>query len=80
MLGYNPGIYKFVADNEIDGFWSYKLNRIVSISDRVWKQGPRGGVKIVKSRSYDLLPQGYITNDKKWMKKFAWAKLSAKSI
>lgn len=80
MLGYNPGIYKVVADKEIKDYWFSKLNRIITISDRVWKQGPRGGVKIIKSRSYDLPPLGYITADQKWMKKFAWIKLSAKSV
>jgi hypothetical protein len=79
MLGYNPGVYKVVADKEINGHWFPKLNRIITISDRVWKQGPRGGVKMVKGRNWDF-PMGYITTDEKWMKKFAWVKLSAKSI
>jgi len=48
------------------------------ISDRVWLQGPRGGVKIVKDRS--LYPTGYITSNPKWMEKFAWIKLKAKPL
>jgi hypothetical protein len=79
MLGYNPGVYKIVA-NRHTGNWYPKLNRIISISDRVWKQGPKGGVKIVKSRSYDVPPLGYITTDEKRMKEFAWIKLSAKTV
>ena len=50
------------------------------ISDRVWLQGPRGGVKIVKDHGYDLYPRSYVTTNSKWMKKFAWAKLKAKPI
>jgi len=55
--------------------------------DRVWMQGPRGGVKIVKNRLHkhwsDKSNQGklgYVTNNKELMKDFAWIKLSAKEI
>jgi hypothetical protein len=50
------------------------------ISDRVWRQGPRGGVKIIRDRGYDLYPTTYITNNPKWMQKFAWVKLKAKPL
>jgi len=50
------------------------------ISHRVWRQGPRGGVKIVRDRGYDLYPITYITTNPKWMKKFAWVKLKAKPL
>jgi hypothetical protein len=50
------------------------------ISHRVWRQGPRGGVKIVQNRGYNLYPTGYITTNPKWMQKFAWVKLQARPI
>ncbi len=50
------------------------------ISHRVWRQGPRGGVKIVKDRGWDLVPATYITTNPKWMQKFAWAKLKARPL
>jgi hypothetical protein len=50
------------------------------ISHRVWRQGPRGGVKIVRDRGWDLYSTTYITNNPKWMQKFAWVKLKARPI
>jgi hypothetical protein len=50
------------------------------ISHRVWRQGPRGGVKIIRDRGYDLYPITYITTNPKWMKKFAWIKLKARPL
>jgi hypothetical protein len=76
---YTTGVYKVVADKEINGRWFPQLNRVMSFSDRVWKQGPKGGVKIVKSRSWPY-PVGYITTDEKWMKKFTWIKLKAQAL
>lgn len=75
-----PGVYKIVADRDFNLGWFPQLNKVIQVSDRVWKQGPRGGVKIIKDRSWELYPMGYITTDEKWMKKFAWVKLSAKSL
>ncbi len=74
---YQAGVYKVVADKDFSGTWFPKLNRIITMSDRVWKQGPKGGVKIIKNRGWRLYPTGYITTDEKWMKKFAWVKLKA---
>ena len=71
------GVYSVVADKGINHAWFPELNRLITASDRVWKQGPKGGVKIVKSRDW-LYPIGYITTNDEWMKKFAWIKLKAK--
>jgi hypothetical protein len=71
------GVYSVVAEKGINHLWFPELNRLVTVSDRVWKQGPKGGIKIIKDRSC-LYPMGYITTDEKWMKKFAWVKLKAK--
>jgi hypothetical protein len=45
-------------------------------------QGPRGGVEIVKDRInyYGGAYGGYVTNNKKAMKEFAWVKLSARPL
>ena len=50
---------------------------LVSHSERVWQQGPRGGVKLIKDRY--LGDYGYITQNEEKMKEFAWIKLSAKN-
>lgn len=74
------GVYSVVADKGINHAWWPQLNRLITASDRVWKQGPKGGVKIVKASWSDLWPMGYITTDEKWMKKFTWVKLKAKNF
>ena len=76
---YPQGVYKVVADNDFSGQWFPTANRLITVSDRVWKQGPKGGVKIIKDRSWPY-PMGYITTKDEWMRKFAWVKLSAKSL
>ena len=50
--------------------------------DRVWMQGPRGGIKIIKDRInwYGGMYGGYVTNNQKAMKEFAWIKLSARPL
>lgn len=78
---YPAGIYKVVADKGINARWFPVLNRLTTVSDRVWKQGPKGGVKFVKHRWHDgAWPMGYITQNEKYMKEFAWVKLRAKVI
>ena len=63
------------------GAWIGRQSRLAMNSDRVWCQGPRGGVKIVKDRrTYPGGMYGYITNNKKAMKEFAWVKLSARPL
>ena len=77
---YSPGVYKVVANNGFNGKWFPVLNRLTNISDRVWKQGPRGGVKLIKSPWLGPWPVGYITTSEKYMREFAWVKLRAKSV
>jgi hypothetical protein len=55
-----------------------KMYRMFSYSDRVWIQGPRGGVKIVKDDRTNLY--GYVTKDTELMKEFMWVKLKAQSL
>lgn len=76
---YPEGVYKVVAGNGSMGPWFPSLNRLVTVSNRVWKQGPRGGVKLIKSRDC-LHPLSYITNNEKYMQEFFWIKLKAKEM
>lgn len=56
-------------------------SEFVTNSDRVWYQGPRGGVKVIKNRWHDdAFVYGYITKNETEMKKFMWAKLRAQTI
>ena len=72
------GVYS-VATDSTNHRWYPRLNRLVTASERVWKQGPKGGVKIIKDRDWEA-PISYITNDNEWMKKFAWVKLKAQML
>jgi len=76
------GVYSCQADCQADFINNHDLRvlRYYQISHRVWRQGPRGGVKIVKNYDYDLYYTTYITTNSKWMQEFAWAKLKAKPI
>ena len=81
----NDGIDRIAAGVYSDagymGAWYGGQSRLAMNSDRVWCQGPRGGVKIVKDRiTYPAGVYGYITNNSKAMKEFAWIKLSARHL
>lgn len=77
---YPRGVYKVVADKGIDHMWFPVLNRLTTVSDRVWKQGPKGGVKLVKTPWWEDWPMGYLTTNEKYMKEFFWIKMQAKSL
>ena len=49
-------------------------------SDRVWRQGPKGGVKITKDRYWWTGGSPYITKNEDKMKEFMWVKLQAEAI
>ena len=69
-----PGLYVFsTAKDRTLGY-----NRLVTISDKVWRQGPKGGVKIIKDRQTWPSP-GYVTTNEKIMKEFMWVKLQAQT-
>lgn len=55
-----------------------KINRCVSFSHVVWKQGPRGGVKIIKDRIGTNY--GYVSKNEELMKEFMWVKLKAQPL
>ena len=78
---YPPGVYSVATGtNERGKVYSpstaLRLS-LVRFSDKVWREGPRGGVKIVKDRN-GTRRYKYITHDPKAMEEFAWIKLSAK--
>jgi hypothetical protein len=74
-----PGVYCVIADKGFNQPWFPQLNRIITFSHRVWKQGPKGGVKIIKDRDWPC-PMGYVTTNEEWMKKFTWVKLRARTL
>ena len=53
-------------------------SRLARLSDRIWRQGPKGGVKIIKGRGQH--GYGYVTNNEEMMKKFIWVKLKAQPV
>jgi hypothetical protein len=56
-----------------------KINRCVSYSHKVWKQGPKGGVKIIKDKmGTDFY--GYVTKNEKAIQQFMWVKLQAQPL
>lgn len=69
-----PGVYRFSErTNNTLGY-----NRLITLSDKVWRQGPKGGVKILKDRTTWAIPQ-YVTTNEKLMKEFMWVKLQAQT-
>ena len=75
---WEAGVYS--SPGYMGGYWGGQ-SRLATNSDRVWCQGPRGGVKIVKDRiSYPGGMYGYVTHKEKAMKEFAWIKLSARRL
>lgn len=75
-----PGVYSIEAHENPATRWFPKLQGMIRMSERVWKQGPKGGVRIVKSRWPTMWRTGYVTNDEKYMEQFLWVKLQAKEL
>jgi hypothetical protein len=57
-----------------------KIRRCMSYSQRVWAQGSRGGVRIVKNRMDAKNLYGYVTKNEEAMKQFMWVKLQAQPL
>ena len=74
---YRPGVYAFRPSKD-GSFPGYQ--RIVTLSHRVWRQGPKGGVKIIKDRTSVFRNIRYVTTNENKMKEFMWIKLKAKNI
>lgn len=78
---YGPGVYSVVTDGS-NRLWYPTLNRLLTLSERVWQQGPRGGVRILKEKFWSVkhYGYGYITSNPEAMREFAWLKLRAKAV
>ncbi len=74
-LDISAGTYKFASNSTY-----HRNNKMVMASDRVWRQGPKGGVKITKDRYWWTGGSPYVTKDEKKMKEFMWVKLQAEAI
>jgi hypothetical protein len=78
LSDYTPEFYKGVNVIPFRREYQTKISRCISYSDRVWVQGPRGGVKIIKDKVGTEF--GYVTQNEKLMKEFMWVKLQAQSL
>ena len=72
---FKEGVYTYTASRN----QQFKFLELTQFSDRIWRQGPKGGVKIVKSRN-EFHPSQYITKDEKLMEQFMWVKLKARDF
>ena len=69
----NPGIYSFISAQP-------GKFRLIGDSIKVWRQGPKGGVKIFKDRTGTHKLHRYVTNNEEQMKEFFWIKLQAQPL
>lgn len=72
------GVYSFTSNT--GRLWHHHDLKLIQFSEKVWRQGPRGGVKTIKDRSAGYYSVGYVTKDSEEMKKFMWAKLQAQHV
>ena len=83
----NYAYYCEVEDNQVWlGYGSPSdtrgLGMLFTASNRIWRQGPRGGVKIIKDIRLDatwgqMQPTQYVTKNQDLMKEFMVVKLKA---
>ena len=75
---YEAGVYS--STGYVGGFVGWQA-RLTQECDRIWMQGPKGGVKIVKDkRTYPRGVYRYVTKNEKLMKEFMWIKLKAREL
>lgn len=74
--GIKAGVYSCTSSGKRT---SREFMVLTRYSDKVWRQGPRGGVKTIKDRGARYSVR-YVTNEVEEMKKFMWAKLQAQPI
>jgi len=73
--GIKAGIYSYTSEAGRRTSLEFTL---IQFSEKVWRQGPRGGVKIIKERTTGIYQ--YVTKDEEEMKKFMWVKLQAQTV
>jgi hypothetical protein len=54
------------------------VRTLIRNSSKVWREGPRGGIKIIKNRNIGYY--GYVTTNEEYMKEFFWVKLQAQAV
>lgn len=74
--GFNKGIYTYSCGKRKE----FKFLELNQFSDKVWRQGPKGGVKIIKDKTGHWGSTQYVTKDEKVMKEFMWVKLKAQAF
>lgn len=72
-----PGVYVgYGSPSDTRG-----LGPLFTVSNKIWRQGPRGGVKIIKDREKhdwgQMQPTQYVTKNQDLMKEFMVVKLKA---
>lgn len=75
------GVYSVVTEGW-NAHWYTTLNRLTTASERVWKQGPQGGVRLIKEpwQGDKFYGRKYLTTNPEAMKEFAWVKIRAKAV
>jgi hypothetical protein len=78
--GIKAGVYAYRSEHNQYVFVSRipNVRTLIQSSSKVWREGPRGGVKIIKNRKVD--GYGYVTTSEKQMKEFVWVKLQAQAV
>ena len=72
QLDISAGTYRFTSNSTY-----HRNTKMVMASDRVWRVGPKGGVKITKNHYWAGGGSPYVTKDEEKMKQFMWVKLQA---
>lgn len=75
QLEISAGTYRFTSMSTY-----HRNTKIVAASDKVWRVGPKGGVKITKDRYHLFGSSKYVTKDETQMKQFMWVKLQAQEF
>lgn len=77
-LRYPAGVYCINTESNKSPSSAIRLE-LMRYSHKVWREGPKGGIKIVKNR-HGLRRYQYITQNPRAMEEFMWIKLSAKAL
>jgi hypothetical protein len=73
------GVYAYRSEHDVQHLaWVPNVYTLIQNSSKVWRLGPRGGVKIIKNR--DIGSYGYVTTNEEQMKEFVWIKLQAQAV
>ena len=78
--GIKAGVYAYKSEHgQLSALaWVPYVYTLIQNSSKVWRQGPRRGVKIIKNRNIDN--RGYVTTNEDQMKEFVWIKLQAQAV